>query len=138
MNPNCIFCKIARREIAAEIIYEDMHAVGFLDIHPCAAGHTVVVPKRHAETILDLENGEVGTVFTAVRRVVALLKKSLHPDGFTIGINHGQTVGQAVPHLHVHVIPRFMGDGGKSIHVVVTNPPAESLAAIAQKIMAAH
>ncbi len=132
----CIFCKIARKEIPAQVIYEDMHAVGFLDRDPRAAGHTLIVPKRHAETILDLQGGEVGTLFSAVREITALLKKSLHADGFTIGINHGVVAGQAVSHLHVHVIPRFMGDHGTSIHAVITNPPAESVEAIAKKIMA--
>lgn len=131
---DCIFCKIARKEIAAEIIYEDMHAVGFLDVSPCAMGHAVIVPKRHAETILDLHGGEVGTVFTAVREVTALLKKALHPDGFTIGINHGQVAGQAVMHLHAHVIPRYLGDGGKSVHSVVNNASQETIVSIANRI----
>ncbi len=131
---DCLFCKIARREFPASFVYEDMHAVAFLDIEPRSAGHTVVIPKRHAETILDLHGGDVGTLFTAVRAVTDVLKKALAPDGFTIGINHGTAAGQAIPHLHVHVIPRYLGDKGGSIHTVVTNPPAESVEEVAEKI----
>ncbi len=133
---DCLFCKIARREFPASIIYEDMHAVAFLDIEPCSAGHAVVVPKRHAETVLDLHGGDVGTVFSAVRETVSLLKKALSPDGFTIGINHGSAAGQAVPHLHVHAIPRYIGDKGGSLHSVVANPPARTVEEIFAEIKA--
>jgi len=124
---DCLFCKIARREFPASIIYEDMHAVAFLDIDPRSMGHTVVIPKRHAETILDLYGGDVGTVFSAVRETVTILKQKLAPDGFTIGINHGITAGQSIPHFHLHIIPRYIGDKGGSMHTVVTNSPTETV-----------
>jgi len=131
---DCLFCKIARREFPAALIHEDMHTVAFLDIEPRSAGHTVVIPKRHTETLLDLHGGDVGTLFTAVRVVTSSLKNALHPDGFTIGINHGKAAGQAIPHLHVHVIPRYIGDKGGSIHTAVNNPPMESVEEVAEKI----
>ena len=131
---DCLFCKIAHREFPAALIHEDMHTVAFLDIEPRSAGHTVVIPKRHAETLLDLHGGDVGTLFTAVRAVTGLLKNALHPDGFTIGINHGRVAGQAIPHLHVHVIPRYLGDKGGNMHTVVNNPPMESVEDIFAKI----
>ena len=134
---DCLFCKIARRDFPAALIHEDMHTVAFLDIEPCSAGHAVVIPKRHAETLLDLHGGDVGTLFTAVRTTTGLLKKALHADGFTIGINHGTTAGQAIPHLHVHIIPRYLGDKGGSMHSVVNNPPAEPIEDIFEKIKAA-
>jgi len=124
---DCLFCKIARREFPASIIYEDMHAVAFLDIDPRSMGHTVVIPKRHAETILDLYGGDVGTVFSAVRETVTILKQKLAPDGFTIGINHGITAGQSISHFHLHIIPRYIGDKGGSMHTVVTNSPTETV-----------
>lgn len=134
---DCLFCKIARRQFPADIIYEDMHAVAFLDVNPRSAGHTLVVPKRHAETVLDLHGGDVGTLFTAVRHAVSALKDALHPDGFNIGVNHGRAAGQAVPHLHVHVMPRYAGDGDGSVHSAVNNPPAETVEEIFVKIKAA-
>lgn len=131
----CLFCKIANKEIPSEIIYEDAHATAMLDINPIAPGHTMVLPKKHAETILDLDDAEIEPLFMAVKRVTALLNNAFHPDGFTIGINHGKWAGQAIDHLHVHVIPRWKTDGGKSIHSVVTNPPTESLTEIRKKII---
>lgn len=123
----CIFCKIASRSIPGAIIFEDGATVAFLDIHPCATGHTVVVPKAHREHLLALEPGEAGLLFDGVRAVAELLARKLKPDGFTIGINHGSAAGQAVSHLHVHIIPRFVGDGGGSIHTVVQSKQQQSL-----------
>lgn len=130
----CLFCKIARKEIGAEIIYEDENTIAFLDIHPRAPGHTVIIPKKHAGNILDLEDALIALTFLTVKRVSDILNTSLNPDGFTIGINHGRISGQAVDHLHIHVMPRFLNDGGSSIHSVVNNPPKESLKQIAIKI----
>jgi histidine triad (HIT) family protein len=120
--------------ISSEIIYEDEYSLAFLDIHPRAPGHSVIIPKKHASSILDLEDGMIEPIFLTVKHVSAILNTSLHPDGFTIGINHGRISGQTVDHLHVHVIPRFNDDGGTSIHSVVNNPPEESLSQIAIKI----
>ena len=124
---DCLFCKIIEGKIASQKIYEDEAVVAFLDIFPRSIGHTVVVPKRHVETILELKENEVGPIFNGVRKVTQLLKDKLNPHGFTIGINHGKVSGQAIDHLHIHIIPRFEGDKGGSIHTVVDNPPKESL-----------
>jgi histidine triad (HIT) family protein len=130
----CLFCQIVNKEIPADIIYEDDTAVAVLDIHPKAPGHTMVLPKEHSENILDLPDDKVEGVFKAVKNVTELLRKSLKPDGFTIGINHGKASGQAVEHLHIHIMPRWQNDGGGSIHSVVDNPPKEPLKKIAAKI----
>jgi histidine triad (HIT) family protein len=131
---DCLFCKIASKEIASSVIYEDDAALAFLDLHPIAPGHALVIPKIHAENILDLPDEEVGNFFKSVKKVTALIKEKLDPTGFTIGINHGRIGGQAIDHLHVHVIPRFEGDGGGSLHSVVKNPPKDSLEDIRKKI----
>lgn len=130
----CLFCKIANKEISAKIIYEDENATAVLDVNPRSPGHSMVLPKNHAENILELPDDEVKGVFQAVKNVTALFKNKLNPDGFTIGINHGKASGQAVEHLHVHIIPRWKNDGGNSIHCVVENPPKESLDEIFKKI----
>ena len=133
---NCLFCNIVNKEIPADnIIYEDESALGLLDVNPLAPGHTMVLPKVHAENIIDLPETQVGPLFLAVRHVTNLLKNALTPDGFTIGINHGKNAGQAIDHLHIHVIPRYKDDGGTSIHGVVNNPPKESLQEIKEKIL---
>ncbi len=131
---DCIFCKIANKEIKSEIIYEDNDVLGILDVHPIALGHSMVIPKIHAETILDLPDEKFEAVFKAVKKITALLQKSLAPNGFTIGINHGKVSGQAIDHLHIHIIPRWENDGGGSLHSVVHNPPSESIEQIAEKI----
>ena len=132
---NCLFCKIIKKEVSAEIIYEDSDSVAVLDVHPRAPGHAMILPKNHAENILDLTDEEIGGVFKAVKKVVAILNESLKPDGFTIGINHGKVSGQVIDHLHIHVMPRWLGDGGNSIHNVVDNPPKETLEEIKNKIL---
>ncbi len=131
---DCFFCKIINKEAPAEIVYEDDNAVAFLDIHPKAPGHTMVIPKIHAEDILGLPEEKIGGLFRAVKRVTELLEKALEPDGFTIGINHGKVSGQTIEHLHVHIMPRWHNDGGGSVHDVVNNPLKESLKEIKDKI----
>ncbi len=132
---DCLFCKIGKKEIAAEIIYEDASAVVILDVNPRAPGHAMVLPKKHVETILDLDAPETGLIFEAVKKTVAIIKNALLPDGFTIGINQGRAAGQIIEHLHIHVIPRYKNDGGGSIHSVIENPPKESLQEIKNKIL---
>ncbi|MEK7479254.1 MAG: HIT family protein [Patescibacteria group bacterium] len=131
----CLFCKIANKEISAHIIAENEDAVAILDIHPLAPGHTMVLPKTHAETILELPDENIEGVFQLAKEVTQKLKIALIPDGFTIGINHGTNAGQAVPHLHIHIIPRFRGDGGGNIHSIVKNSPKESVEEIKSKIL---
>lgn len=131
---NCLFCKIANKEIPSEIIYEDGDTVGALDIQPRAPGHAMIIPKHHCENILDIPNEKIGAVFSAVRKITELLKEKLRPDGFTIGINHGRVSGQTIDHLHIHVIPRWASDGGGSVHSAVNNPPEISVGEMAEKI----
>lgn len=135
MNMDCLFCNIANKSREADIVYEDEHVIGILDIFPRTPGHVMIIPKAHAETILDLPEGEVEPVFMAVRKMTAILQDALSPDGFTIGINHGKVAGQAIDHLHVHIMPRWHNDGGGSLHSVVGNPPKESLTDIKNKIL---
>src|SRR5665213_4253665 len=102
-NQNCVFCKIVAKEIPARIVYEDEHAVAFLDIMPRAMGHTVVIPKVHAANILEFSDDEFAALFAVAKYVDGMLVKSLQPGGVTIGINQGRASGQEVDHLHVHL-----------------------------------
>ena len=115
------------------MIYEDESSLGLLDINPIAPGHSLVISKVHAENVLGLPDDQIGGVFTAVKKVSEMLEKSLHPDGFTYGIN--DRIGQTIGHLHILIIPRYRGDGGASVHQVVSNPPKESLEEIKEKIL---
>lgn len=129
----CIFCKIAKKEIPAHVVYEDGEAIGILDIHPRTPGHTVVIPKEHVLSVSEASPETVAAVFGGVRTVVSLLDKKLNPDGFTVGINHGEVAGQEIPHLHVHVMPRWKDDGGGCIQSIVNNQK-ESVDEIKKKI----
>lgn len=129
----CIFCKIGREEAEAERVYETDDVVAFLDIRPRALGHTLVIPKKHVETLIDLDAELVADVFKVTKKVVEMLKKSINPDAFTIGINDGKAAGQEIPHLHVN-IPRFEGDGERPVHAVINNPPSRDISETAEKI----
>jgi histidine triad (HIT) family protein len=131
---DCLFCKIARKEIQAYVIFESENFIAFLDIHPHAPGHSLIISKDHYINLLDLPEN-LGNEFVEISKKVALiLSKALKTDSFTIGINNGPLAGQAVMHLHLHLIPRFVNDGGGSIHSVVFNKPSESLEEIYEKI----
>ena len=119
---DCIFCKIAKQEIPAHKVYEDDHSFGFLDIKPHTKGHTVVVPKKHAEIVFDLEDESYQQLMLSVKKAMQRIKEVLNPDGFNIGWNHNTAGGQVVPHLHVHIFPRYNGDGGGSMHSINSNP----------------
>jgi histidine triad (HIT) family protein len=119
---NCIFCKIIKGEIPYHKVYEDDNNLAFLDVTPIAKGHTVIIPKLHAETITDIEDDKLQSLFLAVKKVQQKLKGKLNPDGFNGGWNNNEVAGQTVPHLHIHIIPRYNGDGGGSIHSIIKNP----------------
>jgi len=119
---DCIFCKISQGEIPSHKVYEDNHVLAFLDINPKAKGHTVIIPRVHGETIFDLDDELQKHYFPAISKVMDRIDHVLHPDGFNIGWNHHKAGGQEVPHLHVHVFPRWDGDGGGGIQAITNNP----------------
>lgn len=129
---DCIFCKIIDGEIDSKKIFENDHVFVMLDAQPLAPGHTLVLPKNHHENILDLPDNEVEDYFKGVKKAVGMIEEALEPDGFTHGINHN--VGQAVDHLHFHIIPRWNDDVGGNLHSIVSNKPEESLDEIQDKI----
>lgn len=129
---DCIFCKILNKEIPNHTVYEDDFVLAFLDIFPHAAGHTVVVPKKHFDTFLDMTKTESVNFLASVRKVMEKLNTFLKPDGFNVGWNERPAGGQVVPHLHVHIFPRYKGDGGGSMHSIIKNPGDKTPAEIAK------
>ena len=107
---DCIFCKIIAGKIPSKKIFEDSKVIGILDINPISEGHTLVIPKKHYETIDGVPDGEMGAIFGAVKKVVLKLRAKLEPDGFNVIQNNNEAAGQAIPHFHIHVIPRKEGD----------------------------
>lgn len=129
---SCIFCNVVEGEMPHYPVYEDEGSLAFLDVFPLSKGHTVVVPKKHAEFLLDVADGELGGLFIAVKKAMARIEEVLHPEGFNIGVNHGEVAGQTVPHVHIHIIPRWEGDGGASLHAIVKNPGDVSVEELAK------
>lgn len=130
--PDCIFCKIVAREIPHYPVYEDADVLAFLDIQPHAKGHTVVIPKSHVESVIDISDSDLAQVMRGVTQAVARLETALKPDGYNIGWNDRPAAGQAVPHLHVHILPRWHGDGGGSMHSIVKNSGDQPVAEVAK------
>lgn len=107
----CIFCKIIAGEIPCARVYEDDSILAFLDINPIAAGHSLVVPKRHFPTLLDLPASEGEALLRAMRLVADAVKKETGAGGFNCIQNNFAPAGQVVFHSHWHIIPRFDNDG---------------------------
>ena len=101
----CIFCNLDRA-----ILAETDQSLAFPDTFPVSKGHTLVIPKRHIETIWDMTNEEYADVFDLIRKVKDILNAKFDPDGFNVGVNCGEAAGQTVFHAHVHIIPRYIGD----------------------------
>ena len=110
-NKDCIFCKIVRGEIPSYKVYEDDETYAFLDINPTAPGHTLVIPKQHAMNIFEVSATDWGAVTETVRRLAGVLEQGLDADGINVMMNNREVAGQLVDHAHVHLIPRFKGDG---------------------------
>ncbi len=129
---NCIFCKIANGEIPGHKVYEDTENLAFLDVKPHAQGHTVIIPKTHAMTVLELNDKKYLSLMSAVKKVMKKIQDKLDPDGFNVGWNHNTAGGQVVLHLHIHVMPRYNGDNGGSMHSIVKNPGKKSVEEVAK------
>lgn len=122
MQDQCIFCKIIKKEIPNYTVHEDVTALAFLDVQPHAKGHTLVIPKIHAETLLDLNEELLKELLPFVQKTMERIDHVLHPDGFNVGWNHQDAGGQVVPHLHIHIMPRWENDGGTNMHGIINNP----------------
>ncbi len=108
---DCIFCKIVAGAIPSTKVYEDAETLAFLDIGPVAPGHTLVVPKKHSTNIFDVPSSDWHAVTETARRVAIALDSALAADGVNIMMNNREHAGQTVHHPHIHLIPRFKGDG---------------------------
>jgi histidine triad (HIT) family protein len=110
---DCLFCKIIKRDIPAEIVYEDKDNIAFLDIGPVNKGHTLVVPKKHSENILDISDADLKKLVSAAQKVTKAVVKAVNADGVNVSMNNKRAAGQLVFHTHFHIIPRFESDGFK-------------------------
>lgn len=102
----CPFCQLDPGRILAE----DALTVVYRDGFPVSLGHAVIIPRRHVPTLFEATRDEQIALLDALAQAKALIDRHHHPDGYNIGINHGPAGGQSVPHLHIHLIPRYRGD----------------------------
>jgi histidine triad (HIT) family protein len=133
---SCLFCAIVAGEQPAHVAYTDEHAVGFLDIRPLFAGHVLLVPRAHVETLADLPPGELAPFFAAAQTVSRAVQDAMGAAGIFNAINN--VVSQSVPHLHLHVVPRNRKDGLRGFFWPRTRYASEDEAAgVAARIRAA-
>jgi len=102
----CPFCQLDSNRILAE----DELSVVYRDGFPVSLGHTVIIPRRHFATLFEATEAEQAALLKSLAHARDIIDRHHQPDGYNIGINHGQAGGQSVPHLHIHLIPRYRGD----------------------------
>lgn len=131
---DCIFCKVARKEVPAHVVYEDAHTLAFLDIHPGNEGHALVIPKKHFENIYSLDGETAAAVFRTTAKVAKAVRDSMGAAGIGVYQNNGKAAGQVVMHLHVHIVPRNEGDEFRFERL---HPQPDELAKTAEKVRGA-
>ena len=112
-DDNCIFCKLANKDIPTNIIYEDDRFTVVLDASPETKGHALILPKNHAANIYELPDEDASAVFVLAKKLATKMTEILHCDGFNIVQNNGEVAGQTVFHFHMHLIPRYLNDGNQ-------------------------
>lgn len=110
-DDTCLFCRIVSGETESAVVYEDDHSLVFLDHRPLFAGHCLVIPRKHIETLADLPVSAVGPFFQTVQLLSRAVESAMAAEGTFVAMNN--RVSQSVPHLHVHVVPRKKKDGLK-------------------------
>lgn len=107
----CPFCGIVDGRIAAKIVYEDNKVIAVLDINPASSGHTLVIPKRHFNNILEMDDESFSDVFSIASKIGKEIVKNLNAEGLNVFAAYGEIAGQRANHVLVHLIPRYKGDG---------------------------
>ena len=133
----CVFCLIAEGAIPSYTVYEDELFKVILDRYPWSAGHTLIIAKRHAETVYDLNGAEAAALHILIASAANAINKSLKPDGLNILQNNGVAAGQSVGHFHVHLIPRYTGDN-INMTFPANDPPAEEFESLLSEIKKAY
>lgn len=134
----CTFCRIVAGELPCFRIYEDARVLAFADIHPIAEGHTLVIPKQHAENLFDIREEDLAAIHVASKRISGALRKALTPSGIAALQLNGKGANQAVMHYHLHLVPRASGGPPLPITNWELKPEnMEVLRATASKIAAA-
>ena len=112
-DDNCIFCKIAAGEIPSATLYEDDDFRVILDIEPASKGHALILPKEHYANLYELDDELAAKAMVLAKKMITKLTAILGCDGYNVVQNNGTVAGQTVYHFHMHLIPRYQGDGVK-------------------------
>lgn len=108
----CVFCDIVEGKLPASRVYEDDRVMAILDLFPVRRGHALVFPKTHSEIMADVSDEDSERMFLIGKKISSALRKSeLNPDGINFVLSDGSAAGQEIPHAHLHIIPRYIGDG---------------------------
>ena len=126
MSAACVFCEILEGRVPAFVVLDEPGHMAFLDIRPLFAGHVLLVPKTHWQTLPDVPAEAVGPLFLAAQRLVRAVERGLGAEGTFVAMNN--RVSQSVPHLHVHVVPRKKKDGLKGFFWPRSKYPSEEAA----------
>ena len=121
MTMDCIFCKIASKEIPTKILVETESCIGFLDAFPLAKGHVLVIPKKHYEKLQDLPTNINTEVFSTVHNLIS--KVDTLTGATLVAVHNGKESGQEIPHVHVHLIPRSKDDSAGAVHSMFSEKP---------------
>ena len=135
MMADCVFCRIMAKQIPATVVHEDEHTLAFMDIGQVNPGHVLVALKKHAENIFALDDAQAAAVFRSAAKVARAIRGAFEPQGLSVYQANGAAAGQTVFHLHIHLVPRYEGDG-MALTWPVKNPPRDKLAEYAEKIRA--
>ncbi|MFA5946143.1 MAG: HIT family protein [Patescibacteria group bacterium] len=128
---SCLFCQIVSGEIPCHKIYENEKVLAFLDIFPVSKGHTLLIPKAHAQDLAASSMEDAVELMRVIHDLAPKITKAIGASGYNLGMNHGLDAGQDVLHTHLHIMPRYNGDERK---FVKTHPSQEELAKVAEEI----
>ena len=132
---SCVFCRIVAREIPATVVHEDEQTLAFMDLGQVNPGHVLVAVKAHAENLYALNDAQAGAVLRSTVCVGRAIRDAFKPEGLSVYQANGKAAGQTVFHYHVHLVPRYEGDG-MALTWPVKNPPREKLEEYAAKVKA--
>ena len=110
-DDTCIFCRIAAGEIPSKTLYDDDEFRVILDLGPATKGHALILPKNHYRNLFELPKEQAEKAIVLAKKMALRMQEKLHCDGLNLVQNNGETAGQTVFHFHIHLIPRYEGDG---------------------------
>ena len=113
----CVFCDIIKGDIPSYKVYEDDNYLAILDISQATLGHTLVMPKKHYDTILDMEDDKAGELMSVADKIAKKIVTNLNATGCNMLINTGEVAGQTVKHVHLHIVPRYTESDSIKIEV---------------------